>query len=86
MVPPDQGGKIKSIADKGEYTVEDVIATLEDGTEIKLYHPWPVRQARPVAKKLDPVTPFLTGMRILDVLFPLAMGGTGGYSGAVRFG
>ena len=81
MVPPDQGGKIKSIADKGEYTVEDVIATLEDGTEIKLYHPWPVRQARPVAKKLDPVTPFLTGMRILDVLFPLAMGGTAAIPG-----
>ncbi len=81
MVPPDTKGKIKSIASKGEYTVEEVIATLEDGTELKLYHPWPVRQARPVAKKLDPVTPFLTGMRILDVLFPLTMGGTAAIPG-----
>jgi len=81
MVPPNRSGKIKSIVKAGEYTVEDTIATLEDGTELKLYHPWPVRQPRPVAQTLDPVTPFLTGMRILDVLFPLAMGGTAAIPG-----
>jgi len=81
LVPPNKSGKIKTLADEGEYTVEDVIGTLEDGTELKLYHPWPVRQARPVEQKLDPVTPFLTGMRILDVLFPLTMGGTAAIPG-----
>ncbi len=81
LVPPNIKGKIKSIAASGEYTVDQVAATLEDGTEINFYHPWPVRQARPVAKKLDPVTPFLTGMRILDVLFPLTMGGTAAIPG-----
>ena len=81
LVPPDKSGKIKSIVGEGEYTVDDVVATLEDGTELKLYHPWPVRQARPVERKLDPVTPFLTGMRILDVLFPLTMGGTAAIPG-----
>ncbi len=81
LVPPNASGKIKSIVGEGEYTVEDVIATLEDGTELKLYHPWPVRQPRPVTEKLDPVTPFLTGMRILDVLFPLTMGGTAAIPG-----
>ena len=81
LVPPDKGGKIKSIVAAGDYTLDNVIATLEDGTEIKLYHPWPVRRARPVSKKLDPVTPFLTGMRILDVLFPLTMGGTAAIPG-----
>jgi V/A-type H+-transporting ATPase subunit A len=81
LVPPDKGGKIKEIKGAGEYTLEDVIAVLEDGTELKLYHPWSVRQARPVTRKLDPVTPFLTGMRILDVLFPLTMGGTAAIPG-----
>lgn len=81
LVPPNVEGKIKTIAAAGEYTVDQVAATLEDGTEINFYHPWPVRQARPVAKKLDPVTPFLTGMRILDVLFPLTMGGTAAIPG-----
>lgn len=81
LVPPDKAGTIKTIAAAGDYTVEEVIATFEDGTELQMYHPWPVRQARPVKEKLDPVTPFLTGMRILDVLFPLAMGGTAAIPG-----
>jgi V/A-type H+/Na+-transporting ATPase subunit A len=81
VVPPNVAGKIKTIVGEGEYTVEDTVATLEDGTELRLYHPWPVRQPRPVAQKLDPVTPFLTGMRILDVLFPLTMGGTAAIPG-----
>jgi V/A-type H+/Na+-transporting ATPase subunit A len=81
LVPPNRSGTIKSIVPAGEYTVDDVIATLEDGTELKMMHPWPVRQPRPFEKKLDPVTPFLTGMRILDVLFPLTMGGTAAIPG-----
>ncbi len=81
LVPPGKGGVIKSIVGEGEYTVQDTIATLEDGTELRLAHTWPVRQARPVKRKLDPVTPFLTGMRILDVLFPLTMGGTAAIPG-----
>ncbi|MFU8887561.1 MAG: V-type ATP synthase subunit A [Trueperaceae bacterium] len=81
LVPPKLAGKVKTIAPAGEYTVDDVIATLEDGSEIRMLHAWPVRQPRPVAKKLDPVTPFLTGMRILDVLFPLTMGGTAAIPG-----
>jgi V/A-type H+/Na+-transporting ATPase subunit A len=81
LVPPRQGGTIKSIVPAGEYTVDDVIATLEDGTELRMMHPWPVRQPRPFERKLDPITPFLTGMRILDVLFPLTMGGTAAIPG-----
>ena len=81
LVPPKVKGRIKTMVAAGEYTVDEVIATLEDGTELKLSHHWPVRQARPVKEKLDPVTPFLTGMRILDVLFPLTMGGTAAIPG-----
>jgi len=81
LVPPGMGGKVASVKPAGEYTVEEVVVTLEDGTELKMYHPWPVKQPRPVARKLDPVTPFLTGMRILDVLFPLTMGGTAAIPG-----
>ncbi len=81
LVPPDVKGRVQSVKPEAEYGLEDVIATLEDGTELKMYHPWPVRQPRPVQKKLDPITPFLTGMRILDVLFPLTMGGTAAIPG-----
>lgn len=81
LVPPEKGGRIRSIVDAGEYTIDDTIATLEDGTELRLAHYWPVRAPRPVAKKLDPSLPFLTGMRILDVLFPLVMGGAAAIPG-----
>jgi V/A-type H+/Na+-transporting ATPase subunit A len=81
LVPPRVRGTIATIAPAGDYTVDDVVATLEDGTELRMLHAWPVRQPRPVTKKLDPVTPFLTGMRILDVLFPLTMGGTAAIPG-----
>lgn len=81
LVPPTVSGTVKSVVAAGDYTIDTVLVTLEDGTELKMYHPWPVRQPRPVAKKLDPVTPFLTGMRILDVLFPLTMGGTAAIPG-----
>ena len=81
LVPPGVAGTVKSVAPAGEYRIDQTVATLEDGTELTLFHRWPVRQARPVQVKLDPVTPFLTGMRILDVLFPLTMGGTAAIPG-----
>jgi V/A-type H+-transporting ATPase subunit A len=59
----------------GEYTVDDIVATMEDGTEVRLAQWWPVRQGRPYINKLDPTTPFTTGMRILDTFFPIALGG-----------
>ncbi len=76
MVPPESApSKIASIVGAGEYTVDEAIAVLEDGTELKLAQRWPVRRGRPYLRKLDPTTPFTTGMRILDTFFPIALGG-----------
>jgi len=80
MVPPKKGGTIKTIA-SGEHTVEDVICTLNDGTELKLMQEWPVRVSRPSVEKLMPDTPLVTGQRILDALFPVAKGGTAAIPG-----
>lgn len=81
LTPPNVSGVLKSVVAAGEYTIDDTIAELEDGTKLRLAHYWPVRQPRPVAKKKDPSLPFLTGMRILDVLFPLVMGGAAAIPG-----
>ena len=75
MVPPKVSGKIVTLLPAGEYNVDTIVATLEDGTAIGMTQRWPVRQGRPYAKKLDPTTPFITGMRILDTFFPIALGG-----------
>lgn len=75
MVPPNVKGVIAKVAAAGSYTVDEVVAVLEDGTEIKMSQQWPVRYGRPYKRKLDPDTPFMTGMRILDTFFPVALGG-----------
>jgi len=36
MVPPNTQGTIASIVEAGSYTIDDVIATLTDGTELKM--------------------------------------------------
>ncbi len=76
MIPSRaKGSKIASVVPEGDYTVDDLIAKLEDGTEIRMSQWWPVRQGRPYTRKLDPTHPFTTGMRILDTFFPIALGG-----------
>ena len=80
MVPPGKSGTIKSIK-AGDYTVTETVCTLEDGTDIAMMQRWPVRSPRPFIQKYAPDTPMVTGMRILDFLFPLAKGGTAGIPG-----
>ena len=78
MVPNGMRGKVKSIQ-SGDHTVEDVIAVLDDsGTqhEVRMLQRWPVRQPRPVAKRLAPNVPMSTGQRVVDAFFPIALGGT----------
>ncbi|MFA5843704.1 MAG: V-type ATP synthase subunit A [Coriobacteriia bacterium] len=75
MVPPGMAGKVAKVVAEGDYTVQDVVVTLEGGQEVRMHQRWPVRQGRPYTRKLDPSTPFITGMRILDTFFPIAQGG-----------
>ena len=79
MVPVGVSGKVDHVL-SGEYTVTDEIGviTQEDGTKFSLtmLQRWPVRRSRPYAKKLPPDIPMITGQRIVDSLFPIAMGGT----------
>ena len=78
MVPPGVSGTLKWIF-SGSATVVDPIARilLSDGTEaeIPMMQKWPVRKRRPFAKKLAPVRPMVTGQRVIDTLFPIAIGG-----------
>ncbi len=78
MLPPDVRGKLEWIADEGEYTIDEVIGAVSLGkkrTEVRLSHPWPVRKHRPYREKMSPSTPLITGLRVVDMLFPLARGG-----------
>ena len=80
MLPPNHSGKVASI-ESGSFNVTQTVCTLEDGTEIQMMQKWPVRTPRPYHQKYAPDTPLVTGMRILDFLFPLAKGGAAGIPG-----
>ncbi|OYT34499.1 MAG: V-type ATP synthase subunit A [Candidatus Aenigmarchaeota archaeon ex4484_52] len=80
IVPKGKSGIIKNIK-KGEFTLNDIICELENGEKLTLMQKWPIRSARPSKEKLPPEIPLITGMRILDSLFPLAKGGTAAIPG-----
>ncbi len=78
MAPMGVQGKVAKIGPvTGNVdTVVAVIDTPQGAKEITMVQRWPVRQPRPVQRKLPPTVPLVTGQRVLDMLFPLAMGGT----------
>lgn len=72
---------IKRLADPGDYTIEQVIAELEDDTgtlhEVKMYFTWPVKRAIDAyAERLRPSEPMVTKVRLIDTFLPVARGGT----------
>ncbi len=75
MVPPAIKGTVAEIK-KGEFTVLDTVCKLDDGQSLRLTQQWPVKIPRPTKDKLDCTEPFITGQRVLDCLFPIALGGT----------
>lgn len=83
MLPYGIEGRVKEIK-SGEFKIEDTIAIIEtkDGDkEVSMLQKWPVRQARPVKKKIDPVEMLVTGQRVIDTFFPVAKGGTAAIPG-----
>ena len=79
LVPVGVNGTIKHIISEGDYTVEEITATLENekgAFDIKMYQKWPVRTPRPVKMRISPGEPLVTGQRVIDTFFPIAKGGT----------
>jgi V/A-type H+-transporting ATPase subunit A len=88
MVPVGIKGKIKEIR-QGDYTVEEPVAWIEHDSEVKeltLMQEWPVRKPRPYKQRFDPSGLLTTGMRILDYMFPLALGGKASIPGGFGTG
>lgn len=91
LVPPDVSGKVIDVVPSGDYTIEDIIATIQSDKnnsrkELKLYHRWPIRTPRPYKNKITPQEPLITGQRVIDIFFPLAKGGTAAIPGGFGTG
>ncbi len=89
MVSHSIKGTIKSIVNKGKYTITEdiaVISTKDGDKRVQMLQRWPVRTPRPVAKKYDPTLPLVTGQRVIDTFFPVAKGGTAAIPGGFGTG
>jgi V/A-type H+-transporting ATPase subunit A len=90
MLPPDVGGRVSWVAAAGEVDDEAPVLRLQDANgathEVALSHFWPVRTPRPVKARLTSDEPLVTGQRILDSLFPVALGGKGAIPGGFGTG
>jgi V/A-type H+-transporting ATPase subunit A len=75
LVPPGLVGRLEHLAPPGTYSSIDTIANVA-GTPIKLTSDWPIRHPRPSLARRADRQPFVTGQRVLDVLAPIAMGGS----------
>ena len=84
MVPFKFEGEyaVESVAKEGEYTINDVVATLKDKEgelhNVTMVQKWPVKLAVKAYKnKPRPFRLLETGIRVIDTMNPILEGGTG---------
>ena len=83
MVPFGWSGtlKVESIVGPGRYRIEQEVAVLSDESgrkmPVTMVQTWPVKRALSVSRRrLMPTVPLVTGVRIIDSMFPIVRGGT----------
>jgi len=96
LCPPNVYGTVSKIFTTGTdgsetFLVDDVVMEVFNESQNKthkltLSHFWPVRRPRPIAEKLPGNQPLITGLRIIDALFPSVLGGTCAVPGAFGCG
>ena len=90
ILPPDASGEVLAIHPEGRYRDTETVCRLKDDSgatrEIAMGHSWPVRVPRPARRRLATRAPLVTGQRILDPLFPVALGGKAAIPGGFGTG
>ena len=77
----DEGGRVKSVKEKGVYHVRSTVAVLENGAgeekALSMVFSWPVKQPiRCYEERLRPDETLVTKIRCIDTFLPVAKGGT----------
>jgi V/A-type H+/Na+-transporting ATPase subunit A len=90
LVPPGRSGEVVRIAAAGEHADDAPLLELRDDDgkthEVAMRHFWAVRDPRPVRERLPTDEPLITGQRVLDSLFPIALGGRAAIPGGFGTG
>ncbi|NOR85262.1 V-type ATP synthase subunit A [archaeon] len=74
---------------EGKYTIKETIGTLTTKNKkenITLITKWPVKEKIPYKKYIAPDKLLVTGQRVLDTMYPLALGGAGAMPGGFGTG
>jgi V-type H+-transporting ATPase subunit A len=96
LCPPNVYGTVSKIYTTGTdgnetFLVDDIVMEVYNEAQNKthkltLSHFWPVRRPRPITEKLPGSEPLITGLRVIDALFPSVLGGTCAVPGAFGCG
>ena len=90
LAPPAIGGEVVEVAASGPCSDDATVVTLRDAQgqpqRLSMSHAWPVRVPRPVAARRTSAVPLVTGQRILDAVFPVALGGKAAVPGGFGTG
>ena len=90
MLSPLLSGTVTEVMPDGEYTVNDTVAKIKhkkgNETELTLLQKWPIRNPRPIKKRLPATKPLVTGQRVIDTVFPVAKGGAAAIPGGFGTG
>jgi len=74
------------VAPEGDYTISATLVGASDGRTYGAVSYWPVRTPRRFKEKLVTREPLVTGLRVIDVLFPIAKGGSAAVPGGFGTG
>ena len=71
-------------------SIEDKVVRIADKNgnerELTLCQKWPIRRPRPVQARMPAQRPLITGMRVVDTMFPIAKGGAAAIPGGFGTG
>lgn len=90
LVPDGMAGTLRQISPAAVVDAHTQLALIEgeDGRShvLRATEVWPVRKPRPIRRRLPTRAPLITGQRILDALFPVALGGKAAIPGGFGTG
>lgn len=90
LIPPQMSGQVISIASAGDYADDAPLCVLRDAAGVEhqaaMSQDWPVRVARPIRGRRPGGEALVTGQRLIDALFPVALGGKAAIPGGFGTG
>ncbi|MFA7075996.1 MAG: V-type ATP synthase subunit A [Candidatus Izemoplasmatales bacterium] len=90
LVPKDIIGEVVMVKPNGEYKMDDILVQVKDKNntihDLKMFQKWPIKEPRPILKRLPLTIPLVSGQRVIDTLFPIAKGGSAAVPGGFGTG